>query len=221
MKKIFLSFSVAFLYAATSFGQMSDEIRSYIGLNLGTSIPVGKYASTSETEKGAGAATTGFSGSLDGAFLFTPNIGVGFNTGLFTNSMNADILKKAGFSGTTGYANVNYLVGPHFSLPFEKLTLDLRALFGGIYSAGPAFEIDKIYKIESSGSAFAWSVGTGVRYGLSDKFALKFNVDYLASSIKYNQKVTVDNSTRTEAADDATSIGVVNITVGVAYQFVK
>jgi hypothetical protein len=146
---------------------------------------------------------------------------LGLSTTPFSRNLNS-------YQGTASFLNSYYLLGPHFSLPLEYATLDFRALFGGFSTSGTYN--DNTSKV--TGTGFAWNLGFGVRYNISEKIAFKFNLDYISSSL--NPEIT--NSTPSNPSpyyyssyyyssfypiNENITLASLNLSVGVAYQFVK
>lgn len=142
-----------------------------------------------------------------------------------------------------------YLAGPYVSVPVgKKFSVEVRALVGLITAAYPKLSESTSaslgtyysYSITTElafkhGAAFGYSAGLGGKYMLGEHFGLMLNAAYSGSSMNFpgstfhiEQKssglfsTTVPintNTTTTRTNTTHMSIGMINISVGIAYGF--
>jgi len=236
--------AVALLFGVVLTMQAQDKAKNYLGFSVGSTFATGDFASTetgtlNNWNNTAGFAKTSFMVGAEGAYYFLPKLGVvgTINFSDHGRFETADV-KKLGDSytdafavdestvKTTGrYRSLTVMAGPQLSLPFNKLTIDIRAM-GGLLTSLSSPEITVLLEDQtdatftqksSSASAFGWSAGAGLRYALSDKLGLMFRADYFSS-----EGVKIENTNR---ANDAGRLVTkqpmlwINTTIGIAYSF--
>lgn len=242
MKKIFILIYLTGAVALVSLAQ--EKSKSYIFINTGATIALGDF---SKAEAGtfnnwnntAGFAKTGLALSLDGAFFLTQKFSLAgsfyyADHGTFTSTDAA----KLGASYTDAFA-VDYttvstsgryqslvvLVGPQYSIPLKKLTVDVRVMAGLMKSLStPSMTVEledqsSFTQNSSAASAFGWQAGAGVRYPLKGKWGLSLKADYFSSN-----GVAIDNSNRNNSAGRLVTnqpMSWLNVTTGVTYSLGK
>ncbi len=199
-----------------------EKNQSYIGIIVGASIPTADFAtaeagSFDNWNNTAGFAKTGLAIGVEGAYYFSPRIGLagsiyysnhgGFNSSdaamlgdSYTDAFGVD---ESTVTTSGSYQALNVMIGPQYTFPLGKLALDFRVLGGLLKSIStPTMTVqledvtETTFTQESStASAFGWQVGTGIRYPMSDKLGLTFRVDYFSSS-----GVSIENTNRTNSA---------------------
>lgn len=244
MKTRIIITCAAVLIAASAFGQ--EKARNFIGFTAGASIPTGDFAKSETGEFGnwnntAGFAKTGFSVGLEGAYYFLPKIGLGgtlyySDHGGFSSSDAAKLgasytdafgVDESTVSTTGRYRSLNVMIGPYFSFPMNKFTIDLR-LMGGLLKSFSTPEMtvqledntdSKFTQKSSTASAFGWQVGGGFRYSLTDRLGLTLRVDYFASD-----GIDIENENRTNNAGRLVTkqpMSWVNTSAGVSFSLGK
>jgi len=195
-----------------------EKVKSYIGITAGPSFAVGDFSksevgSFNNWNNKAGFAKTGVSVEVEGACYFLPKIGIGgaiyySNHGGFSKEdvsklgdsyTDAFAVNESTVSTSGNYSSINMMVGPYFSFPISKFTIDFRVMGGLLKSvATPSMIVlledqkDTTFKQASStASSFGWQVGGGFRYALSDKMGLMLKADYFNSD-----GITIDNQNR-------------------------
>lgn len=178
---LILSLSVAFA--------QDGNRKGFIGLSLGPSIPLGDF-------KEDGMANTGLNLTLvNFGYLFSENIGIAGSW--FGAAHNIDVSSLGLYDGMWSYGGL--MAGPLFSTPIsEKVDFDLKGLIG--YSVSKM----ELEGYEFDGTGFAYSVGAGLRFNFSPKWAFLLNADYWGSP---NKGDFMDRK-----------IEVINTTVGIAYR---
>jgi hypothetical protein len=201
---------------------------SFIGLQAGTSLPVGKFHSKKLPD--GGFAQAGLSVSLEGAWFFKPWMGLGGNAGLNLHPVDVTSL---GYEKTLSdpfinnvtvrsepYFSTSVYAGLYFDIPLvQKLSLTAKALGGIIYAQTPY----QLYKIDYYMIGINWSevtsagdyegsflAGAGFRYDLNDYIGLALNSEFTFNQCEFDF-MTLDGSIRT----DQKVISFVNVTAGI------
>jgi hypothetical protein len=117
------------------------QVKSYIDLYGGVSIPRSDFGSTDYSDNKAGFAKRGATVGIDGAYYIYKKLAIGgsiifqdqgeltYNDALtlaqgYTNSYKADFTTV----NTVGrYHSINFMLGPQYSFQYHKFILDLRA----------------------------------------------------------------------------------------------
>jgi hypothetical protein len=245
MKKIFLNAIVLGFISLTTFAQDNSETlkpKSFIGVTGGYSSLMGNITKSVYADNTSGyASSMGYNVGLEGAVYVNKYLGIGgifsmasFNTnGLQTMSdgykkdFNVDSISV---TVTTKYVFSNFFVGPYFSLPIKKFTLDLRIVGGLTHVTTPDFDVNVIDGSKphpfaqsiSSANAFGAQVGLGIRYSIIKNLCVKLNADYYFS----NPDITIKNSNRVintgrTLTDYHQPISILYLNLGLAYQFGK
>ncbi|HEY8937795.1 MAG TPA: outer membrane beta-barrel protein [Cyclobacteriaceae bacterium] len=204
--------------------QAQNKVNNYIGFSAGVSTPSGNF---SKTETGslnnwnnkAGFAKTGFAIGVEGAYYFLPKLGLAgtlyySNHGGFSKADAAKLgdsytdafgVDESTVKTSGSYSSVNVMLGPQFSFPINKLTVDVRALAGIIQSLStPEMTVQLedntstlLKQKSSTATASGWQVGAGLRYALTDKLGLMFRADYFNSDgIKIKNENRSNNAGR-------------------------
>jgi hypothetical protein len=221
MKNFYIGLFASLLLASST--QAQENKNSFVGFSIGASTPVGAFAKSdpgtfNHWNNTSGFAKQGFTAGFDGAWYFLPWLGIGgslyysehggFSSSdarkLATSYTEAFGVDQSTVATSGRYRSGNVMVGPYFSFPFHRVTFQVRLLAGVIKSfstprmdvvledSGNSFPFSQT---SSTASAFGWQTGIGLRYGLSPKFGVAFNVDYFNSP-----GVRIDNVNRTNSA---------------------
>jgi outer membrane protein W len=174
---------------------------------MGVSVPLSDFASTDINNEGAGYAQSSFFLSFDGAYLFSPYIGINGMFSFANNTLNTTKVKEnlkirikeqypdliipdeLYISYNLGVWNhIGLQIGPQVTLPMERLNIDLRALGGLSFILPPSDELyfyntetgQEFRTISDNKEAVSWgyTLGVGFRYYMSDKYILRFVCDY-------------------------------------------
>lgn len=247
---ISISFISENVWSQSATSQVGNLIpKSFIEFSGGASIPMGYFAAKDASgpisgsySTPSGFAMTGNHFALDGAFFFSPHIGLGASLSTSSFSINTKTI-AAGYLENydcdsasvkaRSYNIINLLVGPYFSFPFGKITIDLRVL-GGISRTqtpdiigtvinqytGPTEGSTSTF-VQTSGvaNAFAFQAGLGIRYNICGHFILSARGDYFYSK----PDLSFDNINRSNTGRILTSynqpIFGLNTAFGIGYQF--
>jgi hypothetical protein len=206
-------FSVSFVLLAHVL--IAQQKPSFISLQAGTSIPVGKFHAK-ELPDGC-FAQAGLSVSLEGAWFFMPWLGVGGNAGLYLHPVDVTALgfeKKLSdpfineaYVRSDPYFSTSVYAGIFFNIPLvKKLSLTAKALGGMIYAQTPY----QLYKIDYFMIGYKWAevtsagdyegsflAGAGFRYDLNDYIGLALSSDFTFNQCEFDFR-TLDGSIRTD-----------------------
>jgi len=229
MKKITIALSALSLFLAIS--SNAQEKTSFISIQAGTSIPLGKFHDK-ELPQG-GFATTGLSGSLEGAWFFKPWLGVGANVGFNMHPVDSEALSGEKLAAdpfltklvirSEPYTSPGIYAGLFFSLQVrEKLHITFKALGGMIYARTP-YQLNKAEyyligknwheKTPAGDYEFSWLGGAGLRYDLNDYLGFALNSEFTYNQCEFDF-VIPGGSIRT----DQIVISFVNISGGIVFK---
>lgn len=211
MKKFFILFLCILLVSAIS----AQEKSSFIGLQLGPSIPVGGFHEKQLPD--GGFALTGLSTELEGAWFFMPWLGAGATACLNLHPVDAGALgdEKLGENEfltsliirSDPYFSAALYPGLYFRVPIApKFFVTAKAAGGMIYSQTP-YQLYKAeyyligknwYEVTSAGD-FDWSflAGAGLRYDLNDLIGFTFQGDFTYNVMDFTF-LTSGGNTRTD-----------------------
>ena len=237
--------SVIYFLFVIDYLQAQDKVKNFIGLSTGVSVPTGEFAKTDVGSFGAwnntsGFAKTSFNIGVDGAYYFLKRLGIaGTITYSDHGALNASDVSKlaqgyqqafdvdqdsAASSGR--YKALNVMLGPILSLPCKKFIFDFRAM-AGILKSFSTPQINSTLtdasinypfsQLSSTASAFGLQAGVGVRYALTETWALSLKADYFYSSgVKITNENRKNNAGRLETKQE---MSWVNVSAGIAYTF--
>lgn len=232
MKKRVLSLMALMSFIFLSHAQ--DE-KGYIGISLGTSIPMGDLSSKDADNDAAGWANTGAVFDISFAYKFGEgNFGI---TALLRGQANptdaqglADELANqvAGVNWTVesyGWGIGGLMFGGIGSFPIsEKTSFDTRAMIGFLSANSPEITITGtgpggtawVKQGSTSATSFAYLVGVGFKLDIGSKLFLLTNLDYLGSNPEFsNVELTASDGSRwTDTWSQ--SMGTLNFSVGIA-----
>lgn len=246
MKRMLIWMGTALICGTSAMAQetttatVTEDRKGYIGLMLGPSFPVGDYASTDiNSNEEAGLAKSGFSMFIvDFGYNFHKNFGLAASWFGGTNPLDAQ--KLADYyaanlggawtisSGSYGYGGL--FLGPLFTLPLNKLELDLRltggfasGIFPEIKYAGSNNGTSVSFKQESAnGTGFGYAIGAGARFHISKKFNLMTRVEYIGmepeAEIVLKQRNSSGSYTEVDRMKVKQPMNTVNVLIGFAYR---
>jgi hypothetical protein len=205
------------------------ENKMYLALSVGPSFPLGKFGSKSvNPDDGAGFAKTGVNAALQYGYLIGKNFGIAANIGYARYKVDEGPLKSMmvvedpNFQVSADHWQYfSFLAGPMATVAAnEKLNFDFRLMGGLAHTNFPVISASSSTSGASSSenwqSAFAWQLGTDMRYHLSSKACFFANLDYLKT--KPVTTITITNG-GTESSDVEQHLGVMNLTVGMGLSF--
>lgn len=168
----------------------TQKRKGFIGLSIGASIPIGDFA-----DKLDGAAQTGIQLNLiNFGYLFSENIGVAATWFGASNPIDFYSIDPWSYGGL--------LAGPLLSFPASKnVDWDFKPMIGYSVTTFPGID----YITEQS-TAFAFSVGTQLRFHVGKKISLTLSADYFYTNPEFIYY------------DIEQKIGTITIGVGVAFR---
>ncbi len=227
MKRIlFFVFLIIFVLIQNIYAQGGIKA----GVTVGLSFPFSDFAKTDKNDSTSGFAQTGLSASIEGAYFLTQNLGLLgiFYYGIY--STDADALAKgfaeeiANLTGQTTSVKTevgswgvrNFMPGIIFLIPIdEKISVNVKAAGGLMIATSPELkataDISGFGTIESkqtsaTSSAFAFLIGGGGTYKLSDKLELQANVDYMSGTPEF--EFEDESGQKTKAKQTISAIGI-------------
>lgn len=227
------------LLASGIAGHAVAQGNSFIGINGGyASLSRNPTKSDYADNRSGYAATSGAHFGIDGAWFFLPHFGIGgvyTNTSFATNGLQsladgykADFDVDSTTVKVSGRYQLNsFLAGPCYSIPVKRFAFDFRALAGISVVRTPQFttyledqQNATFSQQAATKTAFAFQVGAGVRYALTDWLSVKLNVDYFRT----NPDFVITNVNRVNNAGRLVTsyhepFSVVQLGVGVAWVF--
>lgn len=232
MKKAVFSLVALLTMASLSYSQ--DE-KGYIGISLGPSIPMGDLSSKDVDNEAAGFANSGAVFDISFAYkLGEGNFGL---TALLRGQSNptdaqaiADVFayEFPSFGWTVdsdGWGIGGFMLGGFGSFPIsKKYTFDTRAMIGFLSASSPEFNVTgtgpggSLWVKQSSKSAtsFAYLIGAGFKFKISNRLYLLTNLDYLASNPEFLNVETIASDGSRQTDTWSQSLGTLNLSVGIA-----
>lgn len=237
MKKLLL---IAGVLISTA-GMAQDK--GYIGLNGGLSMPMGEFGA-SDMDGKSGYAMTGTAFDLHGAYMVSEKFGITAVLRFQSHKVDVDELASQNRELQTAAGeevlSVNvaaenwktncYMIGGYTQLPLgdgEKLHFTGRILFGLMSAKYPEMTVsvltdtglDADLHAESTGSGFAFGLGAGLKYNLSERFFLGANLDYTSSQPKFDVEIVEPFTGTKMTVETKSQITTLNFGVGVGYNF--
>jgi hypothetical protein len=232
MKKVLFVLSTILL----TMNVFSQENKNQISFSIGPSFASGEFADKSTSNENGGAAGTGVNLYLYYEHKFNENFGLGIKCFRNSNKVYTDATID-GLNSSTGYqwtASTSYwsagglLVGLTAHIPSsDKFIVNFRFLGGytTLNSPEATFAVTTLsntwVKMESeSAASFGYNIGAGFSYFFNPKWSLLVNIDYIGGDFKFDDIVMTSSAGTSEHLYNAKqSLGVVNATVGIGYNF--
>ncbi len=218
-----------------------DISETYFGLSIGPSMPTDNFAASVPRIQ-SGFAKTGLKLSLDGAFIFFKNLGLGWSFGYTNHSVNTDTyvdklmyhlpegqMQESGTFDNKNWLNTYLTIGPYISLPEENFTFDFAFLLGLNYSVTPEINYTGIFngqplnsRIErntSIGSALLVSASVGRHIQENWRVFLKGEMFFSRPKFREISQFTADSFDIQSNDTFRQSIALINASLGIAYEF--
>jgi hypothetical protein len=209
MKRILISLCLIFISVELS----AQKHASFIGINAGTSIPVGKFSSIDLSS--GGFAQPGLNVSVEGAWFFKPWLGAGGYAGidlLPVDVASLGVEKAKSDPYITGtivrsdpYFTASFYAGAYFKIPLKgQLSLTAKALGGYVFAQTPyqLYKIDyyligRTYAEVTPAYDYAGSflAGAGLRYDFNDYLGVAINSEFTYNTCEF-EFYKPDGSTR-------------------------
>jgi opacity protein-like surface antigen len=236
MKKLLLS---AFLLSSTLgvFAQTTAK-KSSLAIGLGPSFAVGDFSSKTASDESAGLAITGFFIDLGYQYQFSKNVG---SITLFKGKIHAIDKNAFGYTVPTGsggsvkFDATSWKIGSILSgltqtFPLSSggtFSVEFRELAGVQFTSSPELNIN--YNIPGLGSysgtqesqsakSFAYLVGLGFKYQISNGLGLKLFGDYNNSNVTFKQFTITSGATTTTLPESKQNTGTINAGVGLVIE---
>jgi hypothetical protein len=201
---------------------------SFIGLQAGSSFPVGKFKAKELPD--GGFTLTGFSTSIEGAWFFKPWLGAGGSAGLHLHPVDvsalgyekviADPFMNDVYIRSDPYRSYTLYGGLFFLVPLvQRLSFTAKALGGMIFSQSPYqlyradYELigEKWFEITSAGDFDgSFLAGAGLKYELKNCIGFSLNSEFTYNTMDFNFELS-DGSIRT----DKKVVAFVNLVLGI------
>jgi len=219
--------------------------RQYIGLAVGPSFPLNDFARMDLNDSTSGWAKTGVAFEFTYAYRLTNNLGlqgkISYSSNRFDNFRYEDALTSAysrnpvdpdtSFSSESSknWSSAGFLVGPYLRLPIStSISWDIKALAGMFSVSSPELilngsvndgnKLEEYYRLNGRGYAFAYSLGTGLKYKVSNYYVLLF-VDYFESKLKINNIAGWDWNDEPYNESIKQDVSYLSVTLGLGYYF--
>jgi len=217
--------------------------KSFISLNGGMAMPMGKFAATDFSSDASGYAKTGTHFALEGAWFFSKHFGVGGSFATSTFAVNVTPI-AAGYlaafdcdsasAGSKPYRNVSFLIGPYFTCGLKKFSIDVHILGGITNTTSPNIftsvfnqqtgptegSTSTFVQTSSSANAFGFQAGLGVRYSVCKHLAICLGGNYFTSKPQLTyQMVGLVNDVGHTPTGYNQAISGISTTLGIGYEF--
>lgn len=236
MKKILLLSLISFVCFRANSQTVTQK--SSIGITIGPSFPIGDFGNKDLANSQSGLAKVGGFLGIDYSYKFSKYFGAmvsaqGRIHGVDENALAAYGVPEgtgAGLSITTGVWKVGAIMAGVFqTVPLtkdEKLNLEIKALGGFQSTSSPKLDVSvsipgmgsfQTTQESTSSNSFAYVVGAGLKYSLTDAVALKLTGDYNGTQAKFLVTTYPADAPVTQKVGQ--SIGVFNLGVGLVIGF--
>ena len=239
MKKTLLTTLVTIVTISLAFSQTEDR-KGYIGISIGGASPLGNFASVNPNNDKAGYATGGGVFDVTFAYRLGKHLGLtavlhgqsnGYDSQTVVNQIgNANPGWQSQVDSHDGWSLGGIMGGIMGSWPMSEkgnFLIEPRVMAGFLSTTSPKLRADFTDGTDSGwlqyedddASVFAVMGGAGLRWNVSQKIGLLFNVDYLTTSTANYKNIEYTNS----LGDSSIQTGEqkfesVNISVGVAFR---
>ncbi|WP_316803410.1 outer membrane beta-barrel protein [Pedobacter nototheniae] len=214
--------------------------KSFIGISVGPSFPVGDFANKSVSNENSGLATTGGFLNLNYGYRFSNNFGAiailrGSIYGVDSQSLKNNYSLPDGSGGSISFDAGTWKTGAVMVGLFQGISLgtnkdfvlEARGAIGVQRTSSPSLKIKGsitgfgTFEGEQksvSATAFAYLVGLGLNYGLGNNLSLKLHGDYSGSNPKF-QDITASSYAAGTKITSKQNINTIDVGVGLALNF--
>jgi hypothetical protein len=235
MKKLLF---IAYLMTTTlmSFSQETQKVdkdKYFVAFSVGPSFPTGVFAATNlDTEPEAGFAKTGFNINLHLGYQIVENFGIASSLSYSNYKLDETSIKKYlvdGGSNNTSmnadhWQDISFVVGPMGTIKIsDKLFADVKGMVGITNANMPVFRFNlagsssTLITPEKWSYAFAYQIGTDLRYNFGKNICFFTNLDYVHTKPFWKFDV-VSNGT-TESFRVEQNMGAIDLNVGLGVTF--
>ena len=233
MKKLLFITPLLLLTVLFSFGQevtKKTNPKFFIAFSGGTAVPVGAFASfKTDSASDAGLAKVGYNFNLHAGYNVSETFGIASTIFYSKFQLNQDAVKKILSSGSSSISNAaanhwqywGIVAGPMGTVKLsDDIFMDFK-LMGGYGRANMPvlrFEVDGLPKTnvvtpERWSDAFAWQLGTDLRYNFSPNACFFTNLDYNYMRPKWSFNLN------SETINLEQKMGVLDINLGLGLTF--
>lgn len=210
----------------------------FVSVSVGSSQPVGDFASRQASDRQAGLAETGRVMSVAAGFRVFGAVGLMGRFQQQINYMNAASLLALPYleAADTRLATADKwtmttaLAGPYVSLPIGRFSLDLRALAGPATAGCPATSVEGQYgevpmAVKTSrgqSRSMAYSGGLTLSYRLGRSLAAQVSTDYSTARFTFTDmtRTTQDGARlQTSLVSGEKTISTLNVQAGMTFLF--
>lgn len=221
---------------------------SYIGINLGRSIPEGDMGGNEDLFND-GYAVSGFSIQFDGIYFPGSVFGIGGILGFgsyytqtdpYFISMSAyinshpdnpsfEVPDKDQVLSESGFWNcVNILVGPELAVPFLNFQFGIRAMGGTSLIITPKRKFyyegameTMFVKTDGADLSFSYMYGTNLAYFLNSGTSIRIAADYFSSKADYNFIAEIETPLGeiNEERKERVELNTIQLSIGLSYAF--
>jgi hypothetical protein len=187
MKKSIVIISILF---SLSLYAQEKKSNGFLSLNMGTSIPLGEFASKDQNSRTSGLAKTGFNMNL---VHFGYNFGDKF--GVCASWYGNAYYLTLGNGSEVMWSSGGIMAGPMITIPIsDRFLVDFKGQIG--FNGTTLKEINS--STEYTGTSICLDLGSQLRYNFAPKWGLLFSIDYFNTnpSIKNfrDQQITCINT---------------------------
>ena len=187
-----------------------NEHHYFVGLSLGASFPMGKFANKSMPDTSSGLAKAGPAGTLSLGYFFTRNIGFFFELSEQHNTQDrsvfnpyleknfGDSIRTIGYTSSWRVARLSG--GPVFNIPVsasEKVALRVKLMAGILNGIKPNYGFQISFPTSSSISlftqphlalptSFCYEADAGIRIAVAESLFLVVDAGYFYAPLRYH-----------------------------------
>jgi hypothetical protein len=154
------------------------EHKSYIGIVLGPSFPLGDFADKSSDNPDAGFAKTGDFGSvINVGYRITKDMGI--SVSLFDNQYDVDK------ENTKDWWNVGgEMIGPMYTIPVcKRLFFDIKPRIGYVEA-----QLQRDKELIDDGRGFAINLNASLQYNIAKRISILVEPGYLTSRLRFTSR---------------------------------
>lgn len=234
MKRLILLLTFVIVSFSTSYSQD----RGHIGLSVGLSAPMGDFANNKSSDENAGFATAGLLFDFSLNYKLNKTIGIEGLVRVQSNGTDADALADEfsaitlpGTSGTVEsgkWLSVGILGGISATFPLtERFGFNSKILIGVQSSTSPELTVTLngpggyawVKQESGNGTAFAYLIGAGFNYGITEKADLLINIDYLGAEPEFSDVETTTSLGDSSKGSFDQPMSTINFGLGIALKF--
>ncbi|MBX3238814.1 MAG: hypothetical protein KIT80_08540 [Chitinophagaceae bacterium] len=238
MKKNLTLTGILMLFIAVAFGQVTEDRRGYIGISVGSSMPIGNFASKNANASKAGLATTGAIFDVSFAYKLKKNFGLAallrgqynpVDVQPLADRMNREFPGVRTYANGDGWSSGGFMGGVYSSSPLnQKATavFELKTLVGFMNTTSPQIDMNAsssegsiwIRQNSATATSFSYLIGAGMRFNAGKRIAFILNADYLNYTPNFKNLKTTTSMGSSENSNATQEIQTLNIGVGIAFR---